>query len=124
MRSLLTLTLAFALLVTYMEIIAPTQAAMVPSTTAKVVRTASTTPTLIATAPKAEAPQPKLNLSLPALDILEQPFNSQQTSKTGIFNPKQDSDKTAVSYNAELVFDAKKGEQVTGGKIHIKIPLS
>ncbi len=130
MRSLLTLTLAFALLVTYMETMVPeTQAAMTAPISAKVVRTedSNTSATTVAAAKPAK-PQPILNLNLPSFGDIEQSFSTQiqDSPALDIFSKvaKQDAEKTAITYNAELVFDAEKGEEITGGKIHIKIPLS
>ncbi len=124
MRSLLTLTLAFTLLVTYMETMVPeTQAAMMPSSQAKVVRTPANSDMVTAAAAKPANPLPKLNLDLPSFSDDTATFSTQESSVLDIFS-KTDSEKAAISYNAELVFDAEKGEEITGGKIHIKIPLS
>ncbi|ARN74634.1 hypothetical protein [Oceanicoccus sagamiensis] len=128
MRSLLTLTLAFALLVAYMETMAPeTQAAMTAPTLAKVVRTSPTTVEIDFTATTKPAKSAReLNLNLPSLIDIEQSFSAPENTGLDIFAKaaKDNTKKDAISYNAELVFDAEKGEEVTGGKIHIKIPLS
>lgn len=125
MRSLLILGLSFALLVAYMEaIVQPAQANTVQQTGfAKVVREQAILPT-----PKAQTEQTRrekitaaLNLKLPSAGDFQEHFSQSKFSLVNVFEQKSTED---ISYNAELVFDAEKGESITGGKIHIKIPLS
>lgn len=125
MRSLLILGLSFALLVAYMEtIVQPVQAnTMQQQGFAKVVREPAKSPI-----PKPQTEQTShekitaaLNLKLPSVDDFQQHFSQSKFSLMNIFKQKSKDD---ISYNAELVFDAESGESITGGKIHIKIPLS
>ncbi|MGK0501154.1 MAG: hypothetical protein ACJAYG_002810 [Oceanicoccus sp.] len=65
--------------------------------------------------------RPSLNLRIPDLVRFESHQLNNQASSFDLFNAKP---KSSISYNAELVFDADKGESITGGKINIRIPLS
>lgn len=135
MRSLLTLSFSFALLAAYLEWAAPVQHQDKPSQLSQIVRSQSV-PT-----PRADivsnsdayhntAQQPVtatkkalriLNLKLPMGAI---------TDNSAIHLPSQlvlesSTANTAnkIRYNAELVYDLDKGEDITGGKVNIEIPF-
>lgn len=135
MRSLLVLTAVFTLLVAYFEQTATeAHASLASYQPAKVIRTVKTAaakpsidkPVQIAKA----APQPEtrsaldldLNLSLPSMQDTTQALETKATSLLNLF--KEQGSKQKVTYNAELVFDRETGEEITGGKVNIKIPLS
>lgn len=127
MRSLLVLSAVFAILVAYLESVGqPRQTAIQPLLSAKVIRTPSPAgepqQTIAKVTPPVAVQRPPLNLQLklPLLDSIQQRYTDSKSSVLDLF--KRDK-KPSITYNAELVFDAEKGEDITGGKINIKIPL-
>jgi hypothetical protein len=125
MRSLLILGLSFALLLAYMEtIVQPTDSNIIQQKSfAKVVRDQAISPTLHnpAKQPSHEKIRAILNLELPSTGGFQESFTQSKFALMNVFEQKSSNE---ITYNAELVFDADKGENITGGKIHIKIPLS
>ncbi len=65
-----------------------------------------------------------LNLKLEMITNIEHSAadNHWQPAKSASFFKEPEAEPT-VSYNAELVFDAKEGESITGGKVNIVIPI-
>ena len=76
--------------------------------------------TVISPTPKDKSIKAPLDLNLPSLV---------NTTTIAIQPPIPTSDlfkatsKETISYNAEIIWDAKKGEDITGGKINILIPF-
>lgn len=132
MRSILVLCVAFVTLVTYLETmgrqsdIGETRSSLV----SRVIRTPSTpkievkqteTASTVNKSMVASATAPlNLKLKLTTFNKLRLHYNDSKTSLKNLFKPV---DKTEISYNAELVYDAEKGENITGGKVNIKIPF-
>ena len=128
MRALLVLCATFGLIGSYLEFNQPAETATVAPAPAQVVRdsapVAATTAATVATTtrPEKQAKHRPLNLQLPVQQSsATQQIDSAQGSLSNLFDYQG---KQKVSYNAELVFDRTKGEDITGGKVHIKIPLS
>lgn len=135
MQPIAVLSAVFALLLSYLEWMAPASypTAQQGQVARVIVRDASTADRQqVAVATVKSSPQPiaekilkPLNLALPAsveAVQLSQP-NAQQTSiLSGLFEERSANER--VTYNAELVFDRETGEDITGGKVNIKIPLS
>lgn len=129
MRSLLVLSVCFALLAVYLEQTAPqAHAALASHQPAKVIRhltepqAAQVAVQPAVTIHKAEIRNDSpLNLTLPAIQGTDLSLDSRSSSMLNLFDYRG---KEKVSYNAELVFDRETGEDITGGKVHIKIPLS
>jgi len=129
MRSILTLTFSFALITAYLEWIAPaanqqagaTQLSqIVRSQAAPITRNNSA---LAAAGGIGERPIVKkairaLNLSLPSDNLLGSPELNQPSQLV----LEEDTSKK-IRYNAELVYDLEKGEDITGGKVNIEIPF-
>lgn len=128
MQSLLVLTTVIALLATYLETVAPKQHSQALRThAAKVIRshprtTELTTVRTTTTATEIDQSILPLNLRLPTLQDLQWRIQDSQQSSRNLFQKTSRDDD--ISYSAELVFDAEKGEDITGGKLNIKIPLS
>ncbi len=137
MHTLLTLTAAFALLTGYFEyIIEPASAAKPAHQTAAIIRDAQPTPAEVSSVEPQASPAPQsqtstpptikekqmapLNLALPQFKQDHQPLVLRRSLLLDVFNRQADQE---VSYNAELVYDAEKGESITGGKVNIKIPF-
>ena len=129
MRSLLVLSAVFALLVTYLESMGqPRQTTIQPLLTAKVIRAPLNSPQTIVQEQKAAVAaalvtrQTPLNLTLklPSLNIIQQRYIDSKSTVLDLFKPSK---KETITYNAELVFDAETGEDITGGKVNIKIPF-
>ena len=129
MRTLLVLCTAFGLLAAYFELNLPRTPLSTKNTTARVIRdvplqkdmqnpTRSASTTQIETSQEQRTP---LNLQLPAVTSIQQVLQAGETSFKNLFK-YQDNEK--VTYNAELVYDRKTGEDITGGKLNIKIPLT
>lgn len=133
MQPIAVLSAVFALLVTYLEWVSPNpQLANQPLVQAVVrdhvvaqVQTKAVTPTQPArTALVAKTAKP-LNLELPtSVEAIQQSLgeDQQQPLLNGLFEERTASER--VTYNAELVYDRETGEDITGGKVNIKIPLS
>jgi hypothetical protein len=72
-------------------------------------------------------PQAKqsLNLKLPLIDKIKQRYSAGFARKTqqNPMNLFRRGDTQEISYSAELVYDLEKGENITGGKVNIRIPL-
>jgi hypothetical protein len=130
MQTLITLGIAFSLLATYCE--SSVQAVASHSYSGKVVRSAPLLPTssdpqlieqissnIIETTEQVETFQP-LNLTVPAVKTFHRFY---QPTKKSILKLAKRSAKPQITYNAELVYDLEKGEDITGGKVNIKIPF-
>ncbi len=134
MQSLIVLSIVFSLLAAYLEAMSqPQQASIQPLLTAKVIRTAPSSHTTkqinndrehkLASAkanPTSLSAPLNLKLQLPLLKDIELQYNESKSSMLNLFQQRH---KEAITYNAELVFDAEKGENITGGKVNIKIPF-
>lgn len=87
-----------------------------------IVEQQQTTPsvTVAKTAAKPKPQRRVLDLSIPSIDdTTDISFPSKRRANwLKKVNPKE-----TISYNAELVFDAKEGSSITGGKVNIRIPL-
>jgi hypothetical protein len=132
MHAIITLSIAFSVLVTYLEnTVNPEQPVASLSSEPTVIRTAK-----IAEVNVEQAPKQVTHASEKAVEMvraitplnLSIPFSqSNDTLKFQRSKPVIDlfnySGKPEVTYNAELVYDAEKGEDITGGKINIRIPL-
>ncbi|MEH6912327.1 MAG: hypothetical protein V7459_17230 [Oceanicoccus sp.] len=139
MRSLLMLATVFALLVGYLE---TTMVKAPDSVQLKTVSSVIRTPVLV------KPPQPApveaviaviarqendvatpakrpLNLKLPTIDQIKQRYSARFARKTqqNPMNLFRREDTQEISYSAELVYDAERGENITGGKVNIRIPL-
>lgn len=140
MRSLLILATVFALLVTYLESTmtrTPDSAHLV--TTSSVIRTplpvkppqkilnktSVATQKNEVTAPIQASLKSPLNLKLPLVDAIKRQYAAGLAGKTqrSLLNLFKKEIKQQISYSAELVYDAEKGENITGGKVNIRIPL-
>lgn len=86
--------------------------------------------TAVASAPETQAQATpssinSLNLKLPSLQTISsryrasKPYQAQQT----LFNLFRKRNEPEIRYSAELVYDLDKGEDITGGKVNIQIPL-
>lgn len=133
MRSLLLLTLAFTLLVAYCEtVLRPGTSHAYLAANHQIVRT--TQPAIEPASPAEPAvavtinnPQTEPNLPLLLnLDIPHSPkpfkFNTLLPKRSAL-KLRKAAKKPTVSYNAELVYDIEKGENITGGKVNITIPF-
>ena len=134
MRLLLVLSTAFTSLAGYLEHTAPlanSRANQVEYHAAplSVVRTTPPAPTKTQQIAAASAPRPaspikppvrQLNLQVP----VEPAHHMLDTSKPSTLDLFAPLNQGKVTYNAELVFDRETGEDVTGGKLNIRIPLT
>ncbi len=130
MRSLLTLTLSFALLCAYLELVPHHQHDAMPgqANMAKVVRTPQPTREVIiqdrvetlAQHNVVIAPATPLDLSIPAFNNA---VDMGHAVKETIGNWFQRSDKNKVRYNAQLLFDEKEGADIRGGQVNIIVPF-
>ena len=122
MQSLLVLTAVFAMMASYLETTQPEQSSTPQLTMAKIVR--SQTPLQTEEKPltviAANHPKVPLNLKLPTVDSIEQYYFNSQTSVMKLFKADNSPE---ISYNAELVYDIEKGENITGGKVNVTIPF-
>ncbi len=81
----------------------------------------------VATADSGQSPAPApqtsgpLNLQVPSLETIQQSLDTGKSRLMDLFDRRNPN---RISYDAELVYDAEKGEDITGGKVNIKIPLS
>ncbi len=130
MQAVMILTVAFALLTGYLEHTTSEAEASSSSVMASVVRINQALPEVPVPVPEQQvytfqhtAVTPALDLSLP-FNLREGPaYQRQPSSFINRINQRK-TDREKVTYEAELVFDAHKGEDITGGKINIKIPLT
>lgn len=134
MQSLLVLTTVIALMATYLDTMEAKQPGLVLSPkAAKIIRThaysesathayAQTVTVETAITEDIERLILPLNLRLPTRQDLQWRIQSSQQSNPNLFQKTSRDDQ--ITYSAELVFDADKGEDITGGKVNIKIPLS
>jgi hypothetical protein len=122
MRSLFLLACTFVLLVTYLESMRHDQPQAVQTLQPiKIIRTPPSTKAVSGSSIAVpEQHTPTLNLSLPPPTDIHQPY---QQAKTPLLELFKQPNQPGISYNAELIFDDDKGETITGGKIHIKIPF-
>ncbi len=140
MRSLLILATVFVLLGAYLESTAtraPDNARL--TAIAKVIRTpilaepARVTPSEEAVATAANTLRAShqqtvaspLNLKLPLVDAIKRRYVAGFVGKTqrSLLNLFKKEERQEISYSAELVYDAERGENITGGKLNIRIPL-
>lgn len=130
MRSLLVLTMAFALLITYFEQTSPQANALVASSQpARVIRDSIQSGELdrqeateqVAKSDPAPKQKSPLNLDLPSLEATTHAMETRASNLLDLFKHQT---RQKVTYNAELVFDRETGEEITGGKVNIKIPLT
>ena len=127
MRSLLTLATAFIALAGYLEVVSQPAQATQQAISNPVIRSQSP---LIAHNAVKEAPAPRkvaanteskpLNLQLPSFGELKVQFTE---GKEQALNFLKKDEKPRISYNAELLFDEEKGEDIVGGQVHINIPF-
>lgn len=135
MQPLAVLSAVFALLVGYLEWATPAPGASTYQQPLQTVIRYTSAPTRTATTPSTAparqtatqvASSRPLILALPDIGessgdtLLTVPGN--ETPLSDLFEQK--SARERVTYNAELVFDRETGEDVTGGKVNIKIPLT
>lgn len=132
MQPLIVLSTVFAMLASYLQWIAPTPQAPSLQVSQAIVRdrapveqTVVKRATALPTPHMAQRSIKPLNLQLP--QSVETSLQSLVTEKqTNILKDlfEAPSARERVTYNAELVFDRQTGEDITGGKVNIKIPLS
>lgn len=126
MQSLLVLTAVIAILATYLESVTPgSHDRTLSPTVAKVIRSSNPTsePAPVASIARETSPSIlPLNLRLPTLQDLQWRIQDAQGTNPNLFQKTTEDED--ISYSAELVFDAEKGEDITGGRLNIKIPLS
>jgi len=67
-----------------------------------------------------------LGLTLPLLSAIKRRVSASfiGTTQSNLLNLFQRQARQQIRYSAELVYDAARGENITGGKFNIKIPLS
>ena len=140
MRSLLTLTFSFALLAAYLEWVAPaTQPQASSSQLSKIVRAQRSpsaqqvarienTPPNDDVSSAAAQPMPiiskalrVLNLKLPTGAITDS--SALHIPAQLVLSSSEPNPANKIRYNAELVYDLDKGEDITGGKVNIEIPF-
>lgn len=136
MRSFLTLTFSFALLTAYLEWFAPiTQPQADTSQFSQIVRAQSApveqTEARQSSQPFTRAPHQQhpisnqalhvLNLSLPADAVTDS--SAIHVPAQLVLESSQPNAANKIRYNAELVYDLDKGEDITGGKVNIEIPF-
>lgn len=136
MRSLLTLTFSFALLTAYLEWVAPAaQQQANTSQLSQIVRAQSApveqTDTKHNSESLAKAPLKQrpiiskafrvLNLSLPEGAVTDN--SAIHLPAQLVLESSQQNAANKIRYNAELVYDLDKGEDITGGKVNIEIPF-
>jgi hypothetical protein len=136
MRSILVLTAVIALLATYLESTGRPGNNLVPKPfIAKVIRSQNhqaaravsgqahyikrTVHAVVHTTVSSIQTQ-ALNLKLPYLMGIQGNYNSHKSTLLNLFNRKRSPE---ISLNAELVYDADKGEDITGGKVNVTIPF-
>lgn len=134
MQALVVLSTVFALLAGYLEWWAPSHQPESMAATHLVIRTAApavvTTPDalpipLVAKRSTETRSTKPLNLALPStLDAEHTSLNQHNGNGTLRDLFERRTERERVTYNAELVFDRESGEDITGGKVNIKIPLS
>lgn len=115
------------MMATYLERTQPKPMAIQPVVAAKVIRS-QPPPTVgeqvtVVTSPKKAAitrDLKPLNLKLPSLENIQRQYVESNSSVLNLFEKEAGKD---ITYNAELVFDAASGEDITGGKVNIKIPF-
>ena len=139
MRSLLTLTFSFALLAAYLEWAAPaaTQQQASSSRLSQIVR-AQRAPAAQqvarvenngdVTSSAERQPIPiiskalrVLNLKLPTGAITDS--SALHIPAQLVLSSSEPNPANKIRYNAELVYDLDKGEDITGGKVNIEIPF-
>ena len=124
MHSILVLTAVFAMMVTYLENNQPKQGVFQQPAIVKVIRSPRNQPIIeqeaIIVASPAQKPPAALNLTLPSLERLQQHYAK---SKSSVMNLFKANDSPEITYNAELIYDAESGEDITGGKVNITIPF-
>lgn len=133
MQALVVLSTVLALLAGYLEWWAPSPHTGSPAVAHVVIRSTQAAPSAAGTSTLRQQQSvahtvtridKPLNLALPATDdspaslILE----AGGRSLNDLFEGRTERER--VTYNAELVFDRETGEDITGGKLNIKIPLS
>ncbi|WP_101759852.1 hypothetical protein [Oceanicoccus sp. KOV_DT_Chl] len=119
MRSLLTLTAAFIALVLYLEMM-DKPAPQPIAAHSKIIRTAPKVAVKHEPVQVIADKKSPLNLRLPTFANLKTQYVDSKNSVLDLFKKEE---KPSISYNAELVFDAEKGESITGGKVNITIPF-
>lgn len=137
MQPLIVLSAAFAFLVTYLEW-NPDSSSQLQADyvfAAEVIRDASANPIsskerraagaadmrTVKTAPQSRKPL-DLDLALPIpMDTAVSAPIKENSLSIDLFETRQ---REGISYEAELVFDRETGEDVTGGKVNIRIPLT
>ena len=136
MQSLLTLTFSFVLLSAYLEWVAPpAQQQATPTRLSQIVRT-QTDPVIDLETPAnhesytqtIHKPRPiirkalrVLNLSLPINTLAD--AGALHMPAQLVLESSEQNPATKIRYNAELVYDLDKGEDITGGKVNIEIPF-
>ena len=142
MRSLFLLASVFVLLVGYLESTTITAPASVQLTTmTSVIRTPlrvqppktdaidvnhATLPTQVNdVAPIRQSAKSSLNLKLPSENAVKWRDSTglAANAQRRLMNLFKKEVREQVSYSAELIYDAEKGENITGGKVNIRIPL-
>lgn len=134
MRSLLIITAAFAFLAAYLEAMSNHDlAAQTVPVSYKVIRTQTQPIANVTTSNAVKSPSNQattlqldkvkpLNLSIPNQTSYLQHISEQRRAAINWFKPRNS--EAEITYNAELVFDSEKGEEITGGKVNIRIPLT
>ena len=142
MRSLFFLATVLVLLVGYLESTKITAPASVQLTTmTSVIRTplqvqptkTAATHVVHATlpaqandvAPIPQSAKSSLNLKLPSENAVKWRDSTglAANAQRRLMNLFKKEVREQVSYSAELIYDAEKGENITGGKVNIRIPL-
>lgn len=142
MRSLFLLASVFVLLVGYLESTMITAPASVQLTTmTSVIRTPlrvqppktaaidvnhATLPTQVNdVAPIRQSAKSSLNLKLPSENAVKWRDSTglAANAQRRLMNLFKKEVREQVSYSAELIYDAEKGENITGGRVNIRIPL-
>ena len=62
-----------------------------------------------------------LNLQLPGVESIQHSLDTGKSALIDIFKRRN---QHKVTYKAELVYDQQTGEDITGGKVNIRIPLT
>lgn len=105
---------------------AATKTTITTTATTTASASASTKETNALKSMKNQSSTSSLDLTLPLLSAIKRRVSASfiGTTQSNLLNLFQRQARQQIRYSAELVYDAARGENITGGKFNIKIPLS